>query len=57
MLYWNALGCNLAVLGCAGLYWTALGSIGLYRAELGFPGLPSELWRLREKEHFNNHLP
>ena len=38
-LYRNVLGCNLAVLGCTGLYWTAVGSIGLYRAELGFPGL------------------
>ena len=21
-LYWNVQGCNLAVLGCTGLYWT-----------------------------------
>ena len=34
-LYWNVLGCNLAVLGCAELYWAVLACSGLYWATLG----------------------
>ena len=39
MLYWNALGCNLAVLGCTGLYWTVVDGTGMYLALLGCTGL------------------
>ena len=38
-LYWNVLCCNLAVLGCNGLYWTELGCNGLYWAMLDCTGL------------------
>ena len=39
MLYWNVLGCNLAVLGCTGLYWTVVDGTERYLAVLGFPWL------------------
>ena len=29
-LYWNVQGCNLAVLGCTGLYWTEVERSELY---------------------------
>ena len=39
-LYWNVLGCNLAVLGCNGLYWAELDFAVRNWAELGCPGGP-----------------
>ena len=38
-LYWNVLGCNLAVLGCTGLYWAVMDCSGLFCTVLDCTGL------------------